>query len=135
MELRSSVTEDFWLFSARLVSFLETLAELSEIFTCLWANIIEQFNYDLRVSSCSSVDVHENITSSWSIVDSVSEGVGSHFSVDEDASLIGVSVLLKSPLDERFFTSDVDGVVNEDNWTTLMLIKVTFEIILESFQI
>ena len=135
MELWSSITENLWLFSTSFIGLLETLAELSEIFACLWANIIEKFDNYLRVSSCSCVDVHVNIASSWSVVDSISKSISGLLSIDEDASLIGVSVLLKSPLNERFFTADVDGVVYENNWASLMLIKVTFEVILESFQI
>jgi len=108
---------------------------LSEIFACLWANIIKEFDNYLRVGSCSSIDVHVNIASSWSVVDRISKSISGLLSIDEDASLVGVSELLKSPLNEGFFTADIYGVVNEDDWTSLMLIKVTFEVILESFQI
>jgi len=114
---------------------LETLAELSEIFACLWANIIKEFDNYLRVGSCSGIDVHVNIASSWSVVDRISKSISGLLSIDEDTSLVGVSELLKSPLNEGFFTTDIYGVVNEDDWTSLMLIKVTFEVILESFQI
>ena len=42
---------------------------------------------------------------------------------------------MEGPFNKGFFTADIDGIVHENNWTSLVLIKVALEVILESFQI
>lgn len=55
--------------------------------------------------------------------------------IDKNASLISVSEFLKSPLQERFLASNVNGIVDENDRATLMLIEMSLQIVLELLEI
>ena len=81
------------------------------------------------------VDVHLNVRSTDSFFDGVLVRIVSHLLIDEVGSIVDVSELLEGPFNKGFLTADIDGIVHENNGTSLVLIKVALEVILESFQI
>jgi len=119
---------------AVFTSFLEASTEFFEVFTCFGGDIIKKlYNNSRRLSRSSNI--HKNVASAWSIIDGTSMSISCQLFIDKNASLISVSEFLKSPLQERFLASNVNGIVDENDRATLMLIEMSLQIVLELLEI
>lgn len=61
---------------------LNTFTKLLKILTCLRADVLEELNNDLGSNTGSSVDVHVDIGSTGSLIDSNSVSIGCQLLVD-----------------------------------------------------
>ena len=89
IDLCAGVAYSLW-----LTLWSEAFAKLSEVVTCLRRDVIEELDHDLVRKSCTSMDVHENVTPSRCVVYCVSVSVQSKVFVDEPLCSVCVSEVL-----------------------------------------
>ena len=114
-------------------------AQLLKVVTCFWAEVFEKLEdnllFGVSVLAEWMSDVHVDVRSVSSAINTLFVSVRSHLLIDKNVSSITIPVLLLSPFQECIAVADIFAIVDVDYQIALVTVEVTFLFGLERFQV
>ena len=114
-------------------------AQLLKVVTCFWAEVFEKLEdyllFGVSVLTEWVSDVHVDVRSIGSAINTLFVSVRSHLLIDKNVSSITIPVLLLSPFQECITVADIFAIVDVDYQIALVTVEVTFLFSLERFQV
>lgn len=114
-------------------------AQLLKVVTCFWAEVFEKLEdyllFGVSVLTEWVSDVHVDVRSIGSAINTLFVSVRSHLLIDKNVSSITIPVHLLSPFQECITVSDIFAIVDVDYQIALVTVEVTFLFGLERFQV